>query len=104
MTNYPTNLSDNQWQIISKYLDVSRNRKYDLREIVNAILYIVKTGCQWRMLPGDFAPWKSVYYYFCVWKKNEIFEIIQTLLQRQVIDFQLVIKSRKNAIFYKSLY
>lgn len=56
------------------------------------------------MLPGDFAPWKSVYYYFCVWKKNEIFEIIQTLLQRQVIDFQLVIKSRKNAIFYKSLY
>ncbi len=104
MANYPTNLSDSQWQIISKYLDVSRNRKYDLREIVNAILYIVKTGCQWRMLPGDFAPWKSVYYYFCVWKKNEIFEIIQTLLQRQVIDFQLVIKSRKNAIFYKSLY
>ena len=83
MTNYPTNLSDNQWQIISKYLDVSRNRKYDLREIVNAILYIVKTGCQWRMLPGDFAPWKSVYYYFCVWKKNEIFEIIhETLVEK----------------------
>jgi len=83
MTNYPTNLSDSQWQIISKYLDVSRNRKYDLREIVNAILYIVKTRCQWRMLPGDFEPWKSVYYYFSAWKKNEIFEIIhETLVEK----------------------
>jgi len=71
MTTYPTNPSDSQWQIISKYLDVSRNRKYDLREIVNAILYVI-----WRMLPKDFAPWKSVYYYFSVWKKKEIFEMI----------------------------
>jgi putative transposase len=76
MTNYPTNLSDSQWQVISKYLDVQRSRKYELREIVNAILYVVKTGCQWRMLPGDFAPWKLVYYYFSTWKEKEIFEII----------------------------
>jgi len=46
MTNYPTNVSDSQWQIISKFLDVERSRKYDLRDIVNAILYLVKTGCQ----------------------------------------------------------
>ena len=84
MTNYPTNVSDSQWQIISKYLDVARNRKYDLREIVNAILYVVKTGCQWRMLPGDFAPWKSVYYYFSVWKSNEIFEILHESLVEKV--------------------
>ena len=83
MTTYPTNLSDSQWQIISKYLDVSRNRKYDLREIVNAILYVIKTGCQWRMLPKDFAPWKSVYYYFSVWKEKEIFEMIhETLVEK----------------------
>lgn len=80
MTNYPTNVSDSQWEIISKYLDIQRNRKYDLREVVNAILYVVKTGCQWRMIPGDFAPWKSVYYYFSVWKKNGIFEIIHESL------------------------
>lgn len=80
MTNYPTNVSDSQWQIISNFLDVERNRKYDLREIVNAILYVVKTGCHWRMLPGDFAPWKSVYYYFSVWKKNEIFEMLHESL------------------------
>lgn len=80
MTTYQTNLSDSQWQIISIYLDTDRNRKYDLREIVNAILYVVKTGCQWRMLPGDFPPWKLVYYYFSVWKKAAIFEIIQETL------------------------
>ncbi len=84
MTNYPTNVSDNQWQIISKYLDLDRNRKYDLREVVNAILYLVKTGCQWRMLPGDFAPWKTVYYYFSVWKKEEIFEVIHEALVEKV--------------------
>ena len=84
MTKYPTNVSDSQWQIISKFLDVARSRKYSLREIVNAILYIVKTGCQWRMLPGDFAPWKLVYYYFSSWKKSEIFEIIHESLVEKI--------------------
>ncbi|WP_295712755.1 transposase [Mucilaginibacter sp.] len=83
MTNYPTNLSDSQWQYISNFLDTKRNRKYPLREIVNAILYVVKSGCQWRMLPGDFAPWKLVYYYFDSWKKNEIFELINECLVEQ---------------------
>jgi putative transposase len=51
MTNYPTNVSDSQWQVISKFLDTKRNRRYELREVVNAILYIVKARCQWPMLP-----------------------------------------------------
>ena len=72
MTNYSTNLSDNQWQIISKSLDLSRSRKYDLREIFNGILYLVKTGCQWRLLPGDFPKWQIVYYYFSVWCSNAV--------------------------------
>jgi len=84
MTNYPTNSSDSQWQIISKYLDVERNRKYDLREVVNAIFYLVKTGCQWRMLPSDFAPWKLVYYYFSSWKKADIFETLHEFLVEKV--------------------
>ena len=84
MTTYSTNVSDSQWQIISKYLDIERSRKYDLRQIVNAILYLVKTGCQWRMMPGDFAPWRTVYYYFSVWKKGEIFEVIHEALVEKV--------------------
>ena len=91
MTNYPTNVSDSSWQIISKDLDTKRNRKYELREIINAILYVVKTGCQWRMLPGDFAPWKTVYYYFSVWKKGEIFEILHEALVEKI----RVMKGRK---------
>ena len=84
MTNYPTNVSDSQWQIIINFLDTERNRKYELREIINAILYLVKTGCQWRMLPGDFAPWKLVYYYFSKWKKTEIFEMLHEFLVEKV--------------------
>jgi len=76
MTSYPTNVSNSQWQFISKFLDVKRNRKYSLREVLNAILYIVKTGCQWRMLPSDFPGWKIVYYYFSSWKKALIIEHI----------------------------
>ena len=84
MTSYPSNVSDSQWQIISKYLDVERNRKYELREIVNAILYLVKTGCQWRMLPGDFPQWTIVYYYFSVWKQNGILEEIHECLVEKI--------------------
>lgn len=84
MTNYPTNVSNSQWQIISKFLDVERNRKYDLQEIVNGTLYLVKTGCQWRMLPGDFPKWQIVYYYFSVWKKNEIWEHIHEALVEKI--------------------
>ena len=84
MTNYPTNVSNSQWQIISKFLDVERNRKYELREIVNAILYLVKTGCQWRMLPQDFPKWTIVYYYFSVWKQNGILEQIHESLIEKI--------------------
>ena len=80
MTSYPTNVSDSQWAIVSKFLDTNRSRKYSLREIVNAVMYLVKTGCQWRMLPRDFPPWKTVYYYFHTWKRNGILESIHESL------------------------
>ena len=64
-TNYPTNLTDKQWQFIVNFLDdKKRKRKHSLRDIMNAIFYLLKTGCQWRMLPSDFAPWNTVYYLF----------------------------------------
>ena len=74
MTTYPSNLSDSQWAIISKLFDITRRRKNDLREIINGIFYLVKTGCQWRMLPKDFPNWKLVYYYFSTWKKTGLLE------------------------------
>jgi putative transposase len=80
MTNYPTNLSNSQWQVILKYLDTARNRKYSLREVINAIFYLLKTGCQWRMLPADFPSWRIVYYYFSRWSRNGLFLHIQQSL------------------------
>ncbi len=65
MKTYPTDLSDNQWQFIKKTLQLDeRKRKHDLRFIWDAIHYLVKTGCQWQMLPSGFAKWQLVYYYY----------------------------------------
>ncbi|WP_161782392.1 transposase [Methylobacter tundripaludum] len=63
------NLTDEQWQLLCPVLEITRAppkkrgrpRSYSFREIVNTILYITKTGYQWRMLPSDFAPWNPVY-------------------------------------------
>lgn len=81
MKSYPTNLTDNQWQVIEKILNPQqRKRKHPLRDIMNAILYINKTGCQWRMLPTDFAPWQTVYYYFRKWKFEGVIEDVMDTL------------------------
>ncbi len=57
MSNYPTNLTDKQRQVIKKIVATKeRKRKHSLREIINALMYITKTGCQWRILPNEFAP------------------------------------------------
>lgn len=63
-------LTDSQWEVMKEYLPVQRKRKHDLREIVDAILWILRIGAQWRNLPDNHPPWKSVYYYFRKWKQN----------------------------------
>lgn len=80
MTHYPSDLSDSQWQVIKAYLNTKRKRKHDLRQIVNAIVYLIKSGCQWRMLPHDFPKWQLVYYYFTKWKRDETIAFIQEAL------------------------
>ena len=80
MTNYPSNLSDSQWQYISNFLDTKRKRKHELREVFNGILYLLKTGCQWRMLPRDFPDWHIVYYYLSSWKKSGLISVLQEAL------------------------
>jgi len=84
MTQYPTNVSNSQWQVIKEYLYNERKRKYDLKEILNAILYVVKTGCQWRMLPQDFPKWQLVYYYYRKWVAAEVFDLILDKLRSLV--------------------
>ena len=62
--SYPTDLTDQQWQQIQPYFNNHRTYKSDKRELVNAVLYITKTGCQWRMLPNDFPPYSTVWSFF----------------------------------------
>jgi transposase len=71
---YQTDLTDAQWSQVSRFIPApkpgGRPAKYARREVLNAILYLVRSGCQWRMLPHEFPPWKSVYGYFAAWKKD----------------------------------
>lgn len=70
MKKYSTDLNDLQWQVIEKIQNDKRRRGHSLRIIWNAIFYITKAGCQWRMLPNDYPPWQTVYYHFRNWKRN----------------------------------
>ena len=82
MRNYGTNVTDNQWQFIKNTLNFNnRKRKHDLRTIWNAIMYLVKTGCQWRMLPKDFPDWQLVYYYYSKWSDTEDFDLLLSKLR-----------------------
>lgn len=83
---YPTNLTDCQWQILQKIIEptIVRKRKYPLRNIVDGILYIIKNGCQWRMLPKDHPPYNIVFYYFTKWKREGLIEEIMDALRDKV--------------------
>lgn len=63
-------LTDPQWEVIKEHLPIQRKRKHDLRDIVNAIFRILRTGSQWRNLPAYYPKWQLVYYYFSKWKKD----------------------------------
>lgn len=84
MKIYPSDLTDNQWQVIKDLVDDNRKRKHSVRKIVDAILYITKSGCQWRMLPREYGPWQTVYYYFRQWKFNGMIEEIHDYLVNRV--------------------
>ena len=79
MRTYSSNLTDSQWKAILDILKDKRKRKHTLREIFDALFYLLKTGCQWRMLPIHFPSWKLVYYYFTKWKNDGTIELIHEL-------------------------
>ena len=82
---YPTDLSDARWKYIKKTLQFDdRKRKHSLRDIWNGILYLVKTGCQWRMLPSDFPKWQLVYYYYKKWADTAQFDLLLEELRGKI--------------------
>ena len=85
---YPSDLSDAEWQVIAPLIPPAkpggRPREVDMREIVNGIFYITRSGCAWRMLPHDFPPWSTVHHYFRAWRKEGTWEKIHDALRARV--------------------
>ena len=85
---YPSDMTDAQWALIAPYFaphpGPGAPRTVDIRAVVDAIWYRLRTGCQWRMLPVDFPAWPTVYYYFRQWGDDGTLERLNTALRRQV--------------------
>ena len=88
---YPTDVTDEQWLILEPLilalLNLSRRgrpRQVDLREVINAINYVLRTGCAWRLLPHDFPAWQTVYGYFRRWRDSQLWVELNDLLVPQV--------------------
>ena len=83
---YPTDLKYSEWQQIEQYFPVYRRgrpRKWEQWLVVNAIFYVTRTGCQWRMLPINFPPWQTVYGYYRRWMRAGLWERLNAALVRQ---------------------
>jgi putative transposase len=84
---YPSDLADAQWELVQELFaeaETGRPREINIREVVNAIFYLNRTGCQWRYLPHDFPRWDVVYSYFRKWSKDDTWEELQRLLREGV--------------------
>ncbi|MFZ3555878.1 IS5 family transposase [Streptomyces sp. BH055] len=92
---YPSDLSDERWALIEPVITAWKQNRVgrsatgdsgscDLREIVNAIFYQNRTGCQWRYLPHDLPTWSAVFYYFTLWRQDGLDQRLQELLRCQV--------------------
>ncbi|MDQ0938604.1 transposase [Streptomyces sp. V1I1] len=92
---YPSYLSDEQWALIEPMITAWKQKRVkrsatgdpgtcDLREVVDAIFYQNRTGCQWRYLPSDLPAWSAVFYYFTLWREDGLDQRIQELLRCQV--------------------
>jgi len=84
---YPSDVTDAQWRLIERLIPVypgGRPRKTNLRDVVDAVFYVLRTGCQWRYLPKDFPPRSTVWRYFNEWRHNGTLELIHDALREKV--------------------
>jgi transposase len=87
---YDSDLTDAQWRLIEPLLPppatAGRPEKHPRREIVNAILYVVRTGCAWRLLPREFPPWQTVFWYFKRWRADGSLDRLHDALRDRLRD------------------
>lgn len=98
---YPSDLSDEEWEILRGILDkiepykTGRRRTSDLREILNAIFYLNKTGCPWRYLPKDFPPYRLVNDYYNKWTHHQVLEKVNLALCQDFREKKIVNRIRR---------
>lgn len=86
---YSTDLTDAQWELAAPVLHQFHpaqhwNREHALREVLDALFYKLRTGCQWRNLPHDLPPWSTVHYYYRTWRRSGLFARLNAVLREQV--------------------
>lgn len=85
---YPSDLSDHEWKILAPLIPAAkpggRPRKWPMREILDAVFYLLRSGCQWRMLPREFPPWSTVHHYFRMWRLDGTWEKINAILREKI--------------------
>ncbi len=84
VTRYQTDLTDTEWRVIAPHLPkpcaAGRPREWPMREIVNGIFYVMRSGCPWRLVPSDLPPWGTIYRWFAAWRDDGRFERINHAL------------------------
>jgi putative transposase len=87
-TAYPTDLSDVEWSYLEPYLPapktIGRPKIHHTRKVLDAVFYILKSGCAWRLLPRDFPPWKMVHHYFRTWCIDGTWEKLHAALRERL--------------------
>ena len=89
-SKYPTDLSDTEWECLNAHLPArekrsrGRPRLHSPRQILDAVFYVLRSGCPWRLLPGDFPPWRTVYHWFRRWRIEGTFERLNAALRESL--------------------
>jgi putative transposase len=85
---YTSDLNDEEWALIEKLIPPAkaggRPRTTNMRDVLDAIFYVLKTGCQWANLPGDFPPYSTVFEYYTQWRKNKVWQCMNDALRERV--------------------
>ena len=86
--SYPTDLTDDQWEVVRQFIPAAkpggRPRSVSMRRALDAMFYLARSGCAWRMMPNDYPPWETVYYYFQRFRKDGTWDSVHTALRDRV--------------------
>lgn len=89
---YPDDMTDKEWELVKPFLEQNdsprgRKPKYEKRDVMNAIFYLIRSGCSWRHLPHDFPPWYAVYSQFVRWRDRGVFEKMHDKTKEKMREF-----------------